>query len=66
MSQYTEICPSCTKEEGHLMGTGPDFALYYNCYSCGHHFIVDGTQYINENNEIENEEDIQPITSKGD
>ena len=58
-NKYTEICPSCSADEGYLMGTGTHFKLYYNCYSCGHHFVVDGTQYVNEENETRKQEDVR-------
>jgi len=59
MSKYTEICPSCSADDGHLIGTGENFILYYSCDSCGHHFIIDATEYINEDEEINNEELLQ-------
>lgn len=52
MGKYTERCPSCGKDNGHLMGSGTNFTLYYSCFSCGHDFIVDGSKYINEKKRV--------------
>jgi ssDNA-binding Zn-finger/Zn-ribbon topoisomerase 1 len=59
MNKNTEICPSCGKNEGYLMGTGQNFILYYNCYSCGHNFLVDATEFIQD--EISEQEKLQLI-----
>ncbi len=66
MAKYTEICPYCGADDGHLLGTGGNFILYYTCYECGANFAIDGTQFINDDEEVKIQELLQDSLINGD